>query len=245
MSRSGAPAGLPGRPVTTSSGVPSELLGVPLGTPFGLVTGSLDTGAGQLGMPSESVTRSAGLPAWSSRSTQTLPFERGPSRSVSNSPRSIIRLIVEIDTPNWSAAATLLYRRLLKFCSPVGHGIPHGNPWAAVVAHVEADGVWAVCSGRWGGPGDGPGPWPLRRDPHSAGALVRLVDAGGRSCTGSEELQGLLAVTAVTEDLSEMEADDWDFIKVAASSQASVAIPPDLSGISDREILVKRTGAIR
>ena len=55
----------------------------------------------------------------------------------------------------------------------------------------------------------GPGPYAGIRT--LAGALMRLVDAGGRGCTGSEELQGLLAVTAVNEDLSEMEADHWDF----------------------------------
>jgi hypothetical protein len=47
------------------------------------------------------------------------------------------------------------------------------------------------------------------------------------------------------EDLSEMDVDHWDLIEAAASSQASVVILPDLSGVSDREFLVKRTGGIR
>ena len=304
MSRSGVTAGLPGRPVTTSSGVPSRLPDVPLDMPSGLVTGSLDTGTGLpggwTGMPSESVARSggmpSGLPAWSSRSTQTLPFERGPSRSVSNSPRSIIRLIVEIDTPNWSAAATLLYRRLLKFCSPVGHGMPYGTPWAAVVAMWRLTGlgqfaqtvapvemvtpapVWrgvswgtpdpsgeegtfrygrgcirAGCGHLWEpalsgdgeGRGMGPGPYAgIRTLPVRSCDLWMQEGEAAQAAKNFRSRSAVTAVTAVTADLSEMEADHWDFIEVAASSQASVAIPPDLSGVSDREILVKRTGAV-
>ena len=142
MARSGTPPGLAAMPLGTPSGIPTGLSG----TPFGLVAGSLDTVSGLPGVPLDSGGTSSGLPKWSSKSTQTLPFERGPSRSVSSSPRSIIRLMVEIDTPRCSAAAILLYRRLFTFPSPAGHGMPNGNPRAGVVAHAEIDGVGAVCS---------------------------------------------------------------------------------------------------
>ena len=142
MARSGTPPGLAAMPLGTPSGIPTGLSG----TPFGLVAGSLNTVSGLPGVPLDSGGTPSGLPRWSSKSTQTLPFERGPSRSVSSSPRSIIRLMVEIDTPRCSAAAILLYRRLFTFPSPAGHGMPNGNPRAGVVAHAETDGVGAVCS---------------------------------------------------------------------------------------------------
>ena len=46
------------------------------------------------------------------------------------------------------------------------------------------------------------------------------------------------------EDLSDMDADHWDIIEAAAASSAPVIILPDLSGVSEREILVKATSRI-
>lgn len=46
------------------------------------------------------------------------------------------------------------------------------------------------------------------------------------------------------EDLTEMDADHWDIIDAAIASRAPVIILPDLSGVSDREILVTNTSVI-
>lgn len=46
------------------------------------------------------------------------------------------------------------------------------------------------------------------------------------------------------EDLSEMDADHDEIIEAAAASTAPVIILPDLSGVSEREILVKANSCI-
>ena len=46
------------------------------------------------------------------------------------------------------------------------------------------------------------------------------------------------------EDLTEMDADHWDIIDAAIASRAPVVILPDMSGVSDREILVTDTSVI-
>ena len=46
------------------------------------------------------------------------------------------------------------------------------------------------------------------------------------------------------EDLSEMDAEQDQIIEAAYNSNAAIIILPDLSGVSDREILVKRASLV-
>ena len=47
------------------------------------------------------------------------------------------------------------------------------------------------------------------------------------------------------EDLTDLDADHWDIVGRIADSTAAVVIAPDMSGVSDREIIIKNPIAIK